>query len=76
MLFACDQAGLALSGGSACHAGATSTSHVLSATGLDDLAGIRLSLGWTTTDEEVDRAADVLADVIGDLRDAGGGALS
>lgn len=76
LLFACDQAGLALSGGSACHSGATSTSHVLAATGLEDLAGIRLSLGWTTTDEDVDRAGDVLADAITGLRDAGGGALS
>ncbi|MBW3562236.1 MAG: cysteine desulfurase [Actinobacteria bacterium] len=76
LLFACDQAGLALSGGSACHAGATSTSHVLTATGLDDLAGVRLSLGWTSTDEEIERGADVLTDVITSLRAAGGGGLA
>lgn len=76
LLFACDQAGVALSGGSACQSGATSTSHVLAATGLDDLAGIRLSLGWTTSEDEVERAGDALADVITQLRVAGGGALS
>ena len=53
-----DMAGFALSQGSACSSGSLRTSHVLGAIGLDgDLAGrtIRLSVGWTTTREDVER---------------------
>jgi cysteine desulfurase len=64
---ALDRAGIAASSGAACGAGATKASHVLEATGIVGTP-LRLSLGWTSTDDEVDRALDVLGDVIPALR--------
>jgi cysteine desulfurase len=64
---ALDRAGIAASSGAACGAGATKASHVLEATGIVGTP-LRLSLGWTSTDHEVDRALDVLGDVIPALR--------
>src|SRR3546814_5076166 len=55
---ALDLAGVAVSGGSAGSSGKVGRSHVLSAMlGDDALAGqaIRVSLGWTSTDAEIDR---------------------
>jgi cysteine desulfurase len=69
-----DRAGLAASGGAACGSGAARASHVLEAMGARGTP-LRLSLGWTTTDADVDRAADVLVDVLGRLRRTGGLAL-
>jgi cysteine desulfurase len=54
---------LAASTGSACHAGATDPSPVLSAMGIERdgaLSAVRLSLGRWTTGPDIDRAADVL----------------
>ncbi|MDQ4131465.1 MAG: aminotransferase class V-fold PLP-dependent enzyme, partial [Actinomycetota bacterium] len=76
LLFALDQAGLCVSTGSACHSGANKASHVLAATGLDDLASVRASLGWTTTSEEVDAAAGIFGEVVCKLRAAGGGGVA
>ncbi len=56
-LMAMDLAGIAISSGSACSSGKTKPSHVLSAMGAgDDLAscGIRVSLGWNSTEEDAD----------------------
>ncbi|NUQ65854.1 MAG: cysteine desulfurase [Pirellulales bacterium] len=56
---------LCASTGSACHSGAENLSPTLSAMGLgpDTARGtVRLSLGWYTTEEEVDRAASLLLD--------------
>ncbi|MEQ8772801.1 MAG: aminotransferase class V-fold PLP-dependent enzyme [Erythrobacter sp.] len=53
-----DMAGLAVSQGSACSSGTMKTSHVLQAMGMDEgIAAntIRVSLGWSTTREEVTR---------------------
>ncbi len=66
--FGLDQAGVAVSTGAACAAGAAATSHVTAACGIDDAAVLRLSVGWTTTDDDVERAADVLVDVVTRLR--------
>ncbi|MBA3340508.1 MAG: cysteine desulfurase [Gemmatimonadaceae bacterium] len=63
LLMALDLQGIAASGGSACQSGSVMPSHVLLALGLrPDLAGaaIRLSLGALTTDECIDRVAEVL----------------
>ncbi|MEQ8816917.1 MAG: cysteine desulfurase family protein [Thalassobaculum sp.] len=52
-----DLAGVAVSAGSACSSGKVKRSHVLAAMlGDDPLAGqaIRISLGWTTTEAEID----------------------
>lgn len=54
---------LCASTGSACHAGTTHMSSTLASIGLTpEIARgtVRLSLGWYTTEEEVDRAADLL----------------
>ncbi|OFX02929.1 MAG: hypothetical protein A3E78_04350 [Alphaproteobacteria bacterium RIFCSPHIGHO2_12_FULL_63_12] len=56
-LMAMDLAGIAISSGSACSSGKTRPSHVLTAMGADDglaSCGIRVSLGWNSTDADVD----------------------
>ena len=74
LTFALDRAGLMVSAGAACSSGAAGPSHVLTAAGIEADAAVRLSLGWTSTEDEVDRAADVLTDVVTRLRrDAAGG---
>lgn len=64
---ALDGAGVAASSGAACGAGAMKASPVLEACGLVGTP-LRLSLGWTTTEVEVDRAIDVLTDLVPRLR--------
>jgi cysteine desulfurase len=67
-----DEAGLAVSAGAACSSGAVEASHVLAAMGFDRAAatsGIRFSLGWTTTDEDIDLALSVVPAVVAKLRD-------
>jgi cysteine desulfurase len=66
-----DRAGIAASSGSACSSGSIEPSHVLKAIGLpDDLAasGIRLTLGRGTTQEELEEAVGVLAEIVRRLR--------
>ncbi|MDQ3931385.1 MAG: cysteine desulfurase, partial [Actinomycetota bacterium] len=75
LLFALDQAGLCVSTGSACHSGANRASHVLAATGLDDLASVRASLGWTTTRDQIDAAVEIFAEAVRKLRAVGGGGV-
>ncbi len=56
-LMAMDLAGIAISSGSACSSGKTKPSHVLAAMGAnEELAscGIRVSLGWNSTEEDAD----------------------
>jgi cysteine desulfurase len=57
-LMALDLAGFAVSSGSACSSGKVAKSHVLAAMGVaSDLANaaIRVSLGWTTTAQDIDQ---------------------
>jgi cysteine desulfurase len=64
LVLALDLAGLAASRGSACASGAEEPSHVLRAMGMpEDWARgtIRLSLGVENTDEEIDRAIEIIA---------------
>jgi len=64
---ALDLEGIAASTGSACTSGSTEVSHVLAAMGYpeDEARGaIRLSLGRTTTDAEIDEAARVVPEVL------------
>lgn len=68
LTFALDRAGLQAASGAACGSGALKASHVLEACGVDADAVLRLTVGWTTTDAEVDRALDVLVDAITRLR--------
>jgi cysteine desulfurase len=72
---ALDRAGLAASSGAACGSGAAKASHVLEAAGVVGTP-LRLSLGWTTTDADVDRAVDVLTDVIPAVRAGGAATLA
>jgi cysteine desulfurase len=63
LLFLLDEAGVCASAASACASGAQQASHVLAAMGVPpDQAGgaLRLSLGWTTTDADVDHALRVI----------------
>lgn len=57
MVMALDLAGVAVSAGSACSSGKVAPSHVLSAMGQGALAGsaIRVSLGWASSERDVDR---------------------
>jgi len=57
-IIAFDLNGIAVSSGSACSSGKVQTSHVLAAMGADPVlvrGGVRVSLGWTTTEADVDR---------------------
>jgi cysteine desulfurase len=66
MLIALDLEGVEVSMGSACAAGAIEPSHVLLAMGLgrdEARSSLRLSLGWSTTADEIDRAAEIIARV-------------
>jgi cysteine desulfurase len=71
LLVLLDDAGICASAGSACASGAIEPSHVLTAMGVDRdeaLGSLRLSLGVTTTDADVDRAIAAVADAVGKLR--------
>ena len=57
LLFLLDMAGISVSTGSACQAGVAEPSHVVLALGLDDRAArsvLRMTLGRTSTDDDVD----------------------
>ena len=71
LLMALDDAGVEVSAGSACAAGSVEPSHVLTAMGLardQARASVRFSLAATTTEQEVDVAAQRVADVLARLR--------
>jgi cysteine desulfurase len=62
-----DMAGIACASGSACRAGSTDPSHVLTAIGLRrELArnGLRMTLGRATNEEDIDTVLDVLPGVV------------
>ncbi len=82
LVHALDLEGLCCSTGSACTSGSSDPSHVLLAMGVEPevaRGALRLSLGRTTSEEEVDTAARLVADVIARQRAAavasGGGAV-
>lgn len=57
-IIAFDLNGIAVSSGSACTSGKVQASHVLAAMGVEPVlarGAVRVSLGWSTTEEEVDR---------------------
>lgn len=71
LLVALDQAGLAASTGSACASGSIEESHVLKAIGLPKRyirGSLRLTLGWSTTEQEVKAGLKLIPKVITDLR--------
>jgi cysteine desulfurase len=71
LLVALGEEGVCASGGSSCASGALEPSHVLAAMGVAvGLAGgaVRFTLGFDTTDEDVDRALAVVPAVVSSLR--------
>jgi cysteine desulfurase len=71
LVIAMDLKGVAVSGGSACHAGTTQPSHVLMAMGLDKTrarASLRLSLLKTATEADMDYALKVVSQAVEHLR--------
>ncbi|MBT1545193.1 cysteine desulfurase family protein [Curtobacterium aurantiacum] len=67
LLFLLDAAGVAVSTGSACQAGVPEASHVLLAMGLseqDARGALRITLGHTTTDTDVDAFLTALPDAV------------
>ncbi len=74
LLFLLDSEGVYASAGSACASGAAQPSHVLEAIGADIgvdsevASALRLSLGRTTTDAEIDHAVAVIPKVVEHLR--------
>lgn len=72
LLVLMDQAGICATAASSCASGAMESSHVLAAMGVPSVlaqGSLRLSLGWTTTDADVDRALEVLPALVARLRD-------
>ncbi|HYY43967.1 MAG TPA: cysteine desulfurase family protein [Actinomycetota bacterium] len=75
LLLLLDQEGIACSAGSACQSGALDPSHVLSAIGVPpEIAkgSVRFSLGWTSTEADVDAVIEVLPQAAGIARKAAG----
>ena len=71
LVIALDLKGVAVSGGSACHSGATEPSHVLMAMGLDKTrarASLRLSLLKTATEADVDYVLKAVPEAVERLR--------
>jgi len=75
VLLALDMADIAASSGSACTTGSLEPSHVLTAMGIDpDLAhaSLRLTVGKSTTDEDISRVLDTLPAIVARLRSLAG----
>jgi cysteine desulfurase len=71
LVIALDMKGVSISGGSACHSGATEPSHVLMAMGLDKnraRASLRFSLLKTATEADVDHVLRVVPEAVEHLR--------
>ncbi|MDR3751782.1 MAG: cysteine desulfurase family protein [Terracidiphilus sp.] len=71
LVIALDLKGVSVSGGSACHSGATEPSHVLLAMGMDKnraRASLRFSLLKTATDADVDYVLRVVPEAVERLR--------
>jgi cysteine desulfurase len=75
VLLALDLEGVAASSGSACTTGALEPSHVLTAMGIDpDLAhaSLRLTVGQSNTEEQIDRVLELLPTIVARLRSLAG----
>lgn len=67
VLLLLDAAGICCSTGAACTAGVPQPSHVLAAMGFDDddcRSGLRFSLGWTSTRDDVDACLAALPEAV------------
>ena len=68
VLLGLDQAGVAAHSGSACSSEALEPSPVLEAMGVDAHRSLRLSVGWSSTDDDVTAALATLPGVLASLR--------
>jgi cysteine desulfurase len=71
LLLLADDAGVYASAGAACASGALEPSHVLLALGLSGAearTAVRFSLGWSTTDADIETALTVIPKVVEQLR--------
>lgn len=71
VLLALDQAGIAAHSGSACSSESLEPSPVLEAMGVDAERSLRVSVGWSSTDEDVDAFLAALPRVVDALRALG-----
>jgi cysteine desulfurase len=71
VLLGLDQAGVAAHSGSACSSESLEPSPVLEAMGVDAERSLRVSVGWSTTDDDVDAVVQALPDVVSRLRALG-----
>ncbi len=72
LLVLLDQAGICATAASSCASGAMEPSHVLAAMGVPRAlayGSLRLSLGWTSTDADVERALEVIPGAVAQLRE-------
>jgi cysteine desulfurase len=68
VLLGLDRLGIAAHSGSACSSEALEPSPVLEAMGVDAHHSLRLSVGWSSTDADVDAVLEALPRVLADLR--------
>ena len=68
VLIALDRAGVAAHSGSSCASESLEPSPVLEAMGVDAHHSLRLSVGWSTTDQDVGAAAHALEEALAGLR--------
>ena len=73
VLLGLDAVGVAVHSGSACSSEALEPSPVLEAMGVDAHRSLRVSVGWSTTEADIDAFLDALPRVVGDLRALGTG---
>jgi len=68
VLLGLDQAGIAVHSGSSCSSESLEPSPVLQAMGVDADRSLRLSVGWSTSDADIDAFAAAFPRVVADLR--------
>lgn len=68
VLLGLDQAGIAAHSGSACSSEALEPSPVLEAMGVDAHRSLRLSVGWSSTEEDISAALHALPTILDSLR--------
>ena len=73
VLLGLDRFGVAAHSGSACSSESLEPSPVLEAMGVDAHRSLRVSVGWSTTDADIDAFLQALPTVLADLRALAGG---
>lgn len=71
VLLGLDRSGIACHSGSACSSESLEPSPTLAAMGVDALRSLRVSVGWDTTDDDVDALLSTLPEVLAGLRSLG-----